>query len=187
MTGRLGLAMTKAGAPRYNGKDSNFSFFLWYYFKISRGIMGKMGGRSRHSERKNSMALVIDLKPGEKILIGDAVITNGTQRARLHIAGDSPILREKDVLREEDADTPCKRIYFIIQCMYLARNPRQYHEKYFESVREVQHASPSCAFFFMQINEHIISGSYYKALKTGRELIEHEKELLKNATKQAAR
>jgi flagellar biosynthesis regulator FlbT len=41
------------------------------------------------------MALIIDLKPGEKILIGTAVITNDSQRTRLHISGDAAILREK--------------------------------------------------------------------------------------------
>ena len=132
------------------------------------------------------MALVIDLKPGEKILIGNAVITNDSQRTRLHIAGEAPIMREKDVMQEEKADTPCKKIYFILQCMYLARNPREYHQKYFEMVKEVQHASPSCAFFFLRINEHIIEGHYYKALKLARELIEHERELLDNARKQNA-
>jgi len=127
------------------------------------------------------MALVIDLKPNEKILIGEAVITNGAQRARFQIAGDAPILREKDVMKEEEADTPCKRIYFLVQCMYLARAPREYHKKYFDMVREIQNASPSSAFFFMQINDHIISDSYYKALKVSRQLIEHEKELVAHA------
>lgn len=127
------------------------------------------------------MALVIDLKPNEKILIGEAVITNGTQRARFQIAGDAPILREKDVMKEEEADTPCKKIYFLVQCMYLARTPREYHKKYFDMVSTIQTASPSCAFFFMQINDHIISDSYYKALKVARQLIEHEKELVGHA------
>lgn len=131
------------------------------------------------------MALVIDLKPGEKILIGDAVLTNDSQRTRLHIAGDAPIMREKDVMQEEGADTPCKRIYFMVQCMYLARNPREYHEKYFEMVKEVQHASPSSTLFFVQINEKIIEGHYYKALKLAKDLIEHERELIENATGQA--
>lgn len=132
------------------------------------------------------MALVIDLKPGEKILIGEAVVTNDSQRTRLHIAGDEPIMREKDVMQEDMANTPCKRVYFLVQCMYLANDPAQYHAKYFEMVREVQSASPSSAFFFMQINEQIISGNYYKALKLSKQLIEHEKELLENATKPAA-
>lgn len=131
------------------------------------------------------MALVIDLKPGEKILIGEAVITNDSQRTRLHIAGTSPILREKDVMQEHQADTPCKKVYFLIQCMYLAGSASLYQKKYFELIREIQHASPSCAFFFMQINEEIMSGVYYKALKLSKELIEHERELIEHAKQHA--
>lgn len=129
------------------------------------------------------MALVIDLKPQEKILIGEAVITNSSQRTRLHIAGDAPIIREKDIMKEEMADTPCKRIYFLIQCMYISRTPKDYHEKYFDHVEEVQKAAPSCSIFFMQINEHIIAGTYYKAMKLAQQLIEHERELLEGVTK----
>ncbi|MCB9978314.1 MAG: flagellar biosynthesis repressor FlbT [Rhodospirillales bacterium] len=130
------------------------------------------------------MALVIDLKPGEKILIGAAVITNDDQRRiRLHIAGDAPILREKDVMQENEADTPCRKIYFLIQCMYLARNPREHHESYFSMLREIQEAAPSTAFFFLKINEKIIEGSYYKALKEARDLIDHERELMEHVQK----
>ena len=128
------------------------------------------------------MALVIDLKPGEKILIGSAVITNDSQRTRLHIDGDTPILREKDVMKEEDADTPCKKAYFLIQCMYMARNPSLYHEKYFETIKEIQHAAPKLSFMFLDINEKIIEGSYYKAMKAGKELIELEKDLIDHVT-----
>ena len=113
-------------------------------------------------------------------MIGDAVITNDQQRTRLHIAGDSPILREKDVLQEEDADTPCKKIYFLIQCMYLARNPRIYHEKYFSLIKEIQSAAPTTTFFFLKINEHIMEGVYYKAMKEAKELLSHEEELVNN-------
>lgn len=127
------------------------------------------------------MALVIDLKPNEKILIGTAVITNDSQRTRLHIAGDAAILREKDVMKEEDADSPCKQVYFLVQCMYLARNPKEYHEKYFQLVREIQDAAPTTTAFFLLINEKIIQGHYYKAMKDARELILYEQELINNA------
>ena len=130
------------------------------------------------------MALVIDLKPGEKILIGTAVITNDSQRTRLHISGDAPILREKDVMKEEEADTPCKKAYFLIQCMYMARNPKAYYEKYFDIVKEIQHAAPKLTFFFASINEKIIEGAYYKAMKEARDLINLEKELIDYATAQ---
>lgn len=127
------------------------------------------------------MALVIDLKPGEKILIGDAVITNDSQRTRMHISGDTPILREKDVMREEDTDTPCKKAYFLIQCMYMARNPNLYHGKYFATIKEIQKAAPKLAFFIVSINEKIIEGTYYKAMKEAKELIKLEKELIEHA------
>ena len=131
------------------------------------------------------MALVIDLKPGEKILIGEAVITNDGQRSRLHIAGDAPILREKDVMQEENADTPCKKVYFLVQCMYLSKTPEEYHKRYFDMLKEIQEAAPSCTVFFVQINDEILNGSYYKALKLAKQLIEHEGELLDHARKQA--
>lgn len=132
------------------------------------------------------MALIIDLKPGEKILIGTAVITNDSQRTRLHISGEAPILREKDVLQEEEADTPCKKVYFLVQCMYLARNPREYHPKYFELLKIIQQAAPSTAVFFMRINEQIIEGHYYKALREAKDLITHEKELLDHVQQASA-
>ena len=44
------------------------------------------------------MALIIDLKPSERVIIGTALITNDDTRTRLHIEGDAPILREKDIL-----------------------------------------------------------------------------------------
>lgn len=128
------------------------------------------------------MALVIDLKPGEKILIGEAVITNDSQRTRLHIAGDAPILREKDVMKEEEAQTsPCKRAYFIIQAMYLSKKPEELHKSYFDMIEEIQQAAPSCGIFFAQINEEIMNDRYYKAMKLAKQLIQHEAELLDSA------
>lgn len=124
------------------------------------------------------MALVIDLKPGEKVLIGTAVITNSDQRSRLHIEGEACILREKDIMKEEEADSPCKRIYFLVQCMYMASDPKIYFPKYFSSVREVQEAAPSTTGLVLSINEKIIEGSFYKALKEARNLINYEQELL---------
>ena len=61
------------------------------------------------------MALKVELKPGEKIIIGDCVVTNHDQRTRLMIDGQAAILREKDILTPQRADTPAKRIYLAIQ------------------------------------------------------------------------
>src|SRR6202008_1467537 len=61
------------------------------------------------------MALKIELKPFERIIIGESLITNSDQRTRFVIEGNAPILREKDVLTAETADTPVKRIYLCVQ------------------------------------------------------------------------
>ena len=127
------------------------------------------------------MALIIDLKPSERIIIGNALITNDEHRARLHIEGDAPILREKDIMREDEANTPCKKIYFTVQLMYLSSEPNRLHDIYFNQIRNLQDAAPSTSVFFMKINDNILNGHYYKALKEARGLIEHEKELIENA------
>jgi flagellar biosynthesis repressor protein FlbT len=124
------------------------------------------------------MALIIDLKPQERIIIGNALITNDASRARLHIEGEAPILREKDIMREEEANSPCKRIYFTIQMMYLAADPSKMHDIYFQQIHDIQNAAPSTATFFMKINDFILNNQYYKALKEARGLMEHERELL---------
>ncbi len=132
------------------------------------------------------MTIVLDVKSREKVLIGTAVVTNNGQDTRLNIAGNCPVLREREVMKEEDATSPCKSLYFLIQCMYLSDNPIEYHKKFFEITREVRDAAPSCLFFIMQIGDQIMKGAYYKALMIARELVEHEKELMEIALSKAA-
>ena len=74
------------------------------------------------------MALRIELKPGERILIGECVITNSDQRTTFVIDGRTPILREKDIMSAKRADTPAKRVYLAVQLMYTSREPRDHHE-----------------------------------------------------------
>lgn len=126
------------------------------------------------------MALKVELKPGERFILGDSVITNDDQRTRLFIEGSSPILREKDILRLEDADSPCKKIYLLVQMMYLTTDPSRHHDTYFEFVKDVLKAAPSTAPYLDAINSKILTGEMYKALKDARKLIEHETELMGN-------
>jgi flagellar protein FlbT len=126
------------------------------------------------------MGLKVELKPGERIIIGDSVVTNDDQRTRLVIEGDAPILREKDIMTVEAADTPCKKIYLVVQLMYLSRDPKTHHELYFTLMKETLTAAPSTGPYFDRINNQILTGNIYKALKETQALIEYEKELLAN-------
>jgi flagellar protein FlbT len=127
------------------------------------------------------MPLKVEIKPKERIIIGDTLITNDGQRARLYIEGDAPILREKDIMRASEADTPCKKVYLAIQLMYLARDPSQQMELYFELIKEIQKAAPSTAVQIAAINNLLLTESYYKALKKAKDLVAYEKELLEHA------
>lgn len=127
------------------------------------------------------MGLKVELKPGERIILGESIVTNGDQRTRLVIEGEAPILREKDIMTTETADTPCKRVYLVIQLMYLSRDPKQHHDTYFKLIKEIIAAAPSTSTYFDRINNQILTGNNYKALKESQALIEYEKELLANA------
>lgn len=127
------------------------------------------------------MALKVELKPGERMILGDCVITNDDQRTRLYIKGDAPILREKDIMTPEQADTPAKRVYLAVQLMYLDRDPRPHHETYFSLINDLIKAAPSTAAYIERINNKILTGSLYKALKEAKALIAYEGELLDNA------
>jgi flagellar biosynthesis repressor protein FlbT len=127
------------------------------------------------------MALKVELKPGERIILGECVVTNADQRTRLVIEGEAPILREKDILTAELADTPAKRIYLAVQLMYTSRDPATYHELYFKLVREITQAAPSMWPLIENINNQILTGNLYKALKEVKKLIAYEGKLLEHA------
>ncbi len=129
------------------------------------------------------MALKVELKPNERIIIGSCVVTNTDQRARLLIDGDRiPILREKDILTPETADTPAKLIYLAVQLMYLSPDPQAHHPTYFSLMRDMLSAAPSSWPFIEGINNHILNGDLYLALKEAKKLIAHEDKLLESAT-----
>jgi flagellar protein FlbT len=134
-----------------------------------------------NQEGWDAMALKVELKPNERILIGESVITNCDQRSWLVIEGASPILREKDILTPSRADSPAKRIYLAVQLMYTSRDPRTHHDVYFALVRQIVQAAPSTWRFVEAINNQILTGNLYKALKEAKKLIVYEEGLLQNA------
>lgn len=60
--------------------------------------------------------LVIKLKPNEKVLVNGVILQNGDRAARLRVRSDDvAILRARDAIPKEEANTPLKRIYYIAQ------------------------------------------------------------------------
>jgi flagellar protein FlbT len=130
-------------------------------------------------QRRTGMALKVELKPNERIIIGACVITNTDQRARLLIDGDNiPILREKDILTPATANTPAKLVYLAVQLMYISPDPQVNHGTYFNLVRDIVTAVPSAWPIIEGINNNILNGDLYQALKEARKLVAYEKKLL---------
>jgi flagellar protein FlbT len=125
------------------------------------------------------MALKVELKPNERIIIGNCVITNTEQRARLLIDGENvPILREKDIMTPQAADTAAKLVYLAVQLMYISPDPQSNHGTYFNLVRDIVTAVPSAWPIIEGINNNILRGDLYHALKEARKLVAYEKKLL---------
>src|SRR3954447_24815647 len=116
------------------------------------------------------MALRVELKPFERIIIGRSLITNSDTRTRLLIEGDAPMLREKDILTSETANTPVKRLYLCIQLMYLEDDIPKYQDLYMGFVKDLLEAVPSFREPIETASKLIVSGSLYNSLKEVRRL-----------------
>ena len=127
------------------------------------------------------MALKVELKPNERIIVGNAVIRNGEQRTRFFIEGEAPILREKDILTPATADTPAKKVYLAVQLMYLQNDLSSHNEIYFPLVRDFLGAAPSDMPLIADIKNRILSGDLYKALRSAKKLVAYEQDLIGHA------
>ena len=125
------------------------------------------------------MPLRVELKPGERIIIGQSVITNSDTRTAFLIDGDAPILREKDILTSETANTPVKRIYLCVQMMYLENDIPGYQELYLGFMKDLMEAVPSFRDQLAEVSNLILSGALYKALRELRILMKREDDLLR--------
>jgi flagellar biosynthesis repressor protein FlbT len=123
------------------------------------------------------MPLRVELKPFERIVIGESVIINSGTRTCFLIDGESPILRERDTVTAETANTPAKRLYLCVQTMYLKNDVARYRETYLGLIRELRSAFPGARDLIDGIERHVSDGALYKSLKEIRKLIKHEDEI----------
>ena len=123
------------------------------------------------------MALKLSLKPDEKLVINGAVIANVDRRTTLIVHNKASILREKDILQEEDVTTPARRIYFPIMLMYMDQgNTNKYYEEFVLRMTEFMNAisTPEAVNSCVQISRDVMGKNYYKALMNCKKLIEFE-------------
>ena len=125
------------------------------------------------------MPLRVELKPFERITIGEIVIINSSTRASVLVDGDAPILRENDTVTAETANTPVRRLYFCAQMMYLKNDIPRYRTSYLGLVRDLRETIPEFLDPIDTVSDHVSGGSLYKGLKEIRKLMKREEELLR--------
>jgi flagellar biosynthesis repressor protein FlbT len=125
------------------------------------------------------VSLKIELKPGERFILGGCVVTNDNRRTRLAIEGAVPILREKDIMTARQANSPAKRLYLAVQRVYTNKRTKENYAAYRALIREMTKAFPNTQPFIDSIYNRMLTGERYEALEETRRLIAYEKELVK--------
>jgi flagellar protein FlbT len=136
-----------------------------------------VGARAR-LEWGTIVPLRVELKPFERIVIGETVLVNSGTRTSFLIDGDAPILRERDTITAETANTPAKRLYLCLQTMYLKNDIPRYRTAYHGFLRELREANPGARVTIDAANAHVVAGALYNALREIRKLVKREDELL---------
>lgn len=128
------------------------------------------------------MPLKISLKPGEKFVLNGAVIENGDRRSVLVLQNKASVLREKDIMQQEEVTTPARHIYFPIMMMYLSdKQDDAIYEQFVVRMNEFMSViqSPEVLAECVAVSRDVMAGEYYKALIRCKKLIVYEEERLK--------
>ncbi|WP_369810155.1 flagellar biosynthesis repressor FlbT [Bradyrhizobium sediminis] len=115
-------------------------------------------------------------RANQPLILGLDLINSGT-RTSFAIDGEAPILRERDTVTAETANTPVKRLYFCVQMMYLKNDDPRYRTQYLGLIRDLRAGLPGAGEQIDAVNTHVASGALYKALKEIGHMMKREQEL----------
>jgi flagellar biosynthesis repressor protein FlbT len=127
------------------------------------------------------MPLKLSLRPGERFVVNGAVVQNGDRRGALVLQNKASVLREKDIMQAEDANTPARRIYFPIMMLYLDQGDRDLlYGEFAQRLAEFMGAvrNPQVLAECVSVSRDVMAGDYYKALMRCRRLIGYEEDRL---------
>ncbi|MFT4782535.1 MAG: flagellar protein FlbT [Paracoccaceae bacterium] len=126
--------------------------------------------------------LVLKLGPKERILINGAVIENGDKRGRISIVTpNANILRLRDAIHPEDANTPVRRVCYIVQLVLSGDKTAE--DAKVQLLRGIEQLSQilvddDSRLLLVQAGQAVLDGLHYLALKNLRSLLPREDRLL---------
>ena len=123
------------------------------------------------------MPLKLSLKPGEKFVLNGAVVQNGDRRGVLILQNKASVLREKDIMQAEDADTPARRVYLPVMMMYIDESQAStFYDEFVRRLSDFMGATRNAEIMAecVATSKHVLAREYYKALMSARKLVEYE-------------
>lgn len=127
------------------------------------------------------MPLKLSLKPGERFVLNGAVVQNGDRRSSLILQNKASVLREKDIMQAEEANTPARRIYFPVMMMYLDEaNADKFYDEFVRRLNEFMSVvkNPEVLLECVNASKHVMTREFYKALMSARKIIDYEEQRL---------
>lgn len=126
------------------------------------------------------MTLRISLKDGEKVVVNGAVLC-AVGRTQLTVENNVAIMRGRDVMSPEEANTPAKRLYFACMMAYIDQGDLARHQDAIvERVRDLMDAlqSPDARAVCIAFAQKVAVSDFYRALADCRWLINYEAEAM---------
>ncbi|WP_298677065.1 flagellar biosynthesis repressor FlbT [uncultured Lentibacter sp.] len=126
--------------------------------------------------------LILKLGPRERVLINGAVIENGDKRSRLAVkTPGANILRLKDAIHPEEANTPVRRVCYTTQLLLSGDTDAETTK--FHVLRRIEELSqiltdPDSRAFLNAATTALREEQYYRCLKALRALLPREERLL---------
>lgn len=124
--------------------------------------------------------LKISLKKGEKLVLNGAVL-RAAARTELYLENDAAVLRGRDVMAADEADTPARRLYFACMMAYLDPKRRaNYQDDILTLLADLLAAleSPEAKGWCMTFARHVGAQDFYRALAICRSLMDYEAAIL---------
>ncbi len=126
--------------------------------------------------------LVLKLGPRERVMINGVVMENGDRRTRINImTPDANVLRLRDAIHPDDANTPVKRVCYIAQLVLAGEaDPKDAGPQLLRGIEQL-----SQVFLDQDSREHlhtatesVVDGRFYQAMKALRCLLPRETRLM---------
>jgi flagellar biosynthesis repressor protein FlbT len=125
--------------------------------------------------------LVLKLAPKERVLINGAVIENGDRRSRLAImTPNAHILRLRDAIHPEQANTPVRRVCYIVQLVLSGdAKPADARPQLLRGIEQLSQVltDPDSRNLLNAATTAVLEDQHYQALKVLRSLLPREERL----------